>query len=102
MISLREAEEIVNAELKKQERVVGGIALKIVSSSTIEQDFGWVFFYNSKEYLESGNLSYMLAGNAPIIIDKADGSLHFTGTSNPIDYYIEKYRENIRGRKVPR
>jgi hypothetical protein len=57
MITLREAEEIVSAELKRQERVVGGITLKIVSTSTIEQDFGWVFFYNSKEFLESGNSS---------------------------------------------
>jgi len=30
-------------------------------------------------------------GNSPIIISKFDGSLHVTGTAQPIEYYIENF-----------
>jgi hypothetical protein len=31
-------------------------------------DIGWVFFYNSKRYLETGERSWALGGNAPIFV----------------------------------
>jgi len=66
--------------------------LELILEDTIEDDFGWVFFYNSKEYLDTGNILFMLAGNAPIIVDKFDGSVHETGTAEPIEVYIEQYK----------
>ena len=63
----------------------------LIEDATISGDFGWVFFYQSKKYLESQDFSDRLAGNAPIIISKLDGSLHVTGTGRPIEYYIENF-----------
>ena len=34
-----------------------------------EYDFGWVYFYNSKEFVETGNFDSSLVGNAPVIVD---------------------------------
>lgn len=65
----------------------------LIDESTIKEDFGWVFFYNSKKYLETGNFRDMLAGNAPLIIDKKTGQLTETGTAYNIDYYITKYKD---------
>lgn len=32
-----------------------------------------------------------MAGNAPFIISRLDGSVHITGTSHPIERYIESF-----------
>jgi CHASE2 domain-containing sensor protein len=58
---------------------------------TIEKAFGWVFFYNSAKYLETGDDRYALIGNSPLIVDRRDGSLHVTGSAQPIDFYITEY-----------
>jgi hypothetical protein len=64
---------------------------EIIQDATIEKPFGWVFFYNSREFLETGDLSFALTGNAPIIVDKFTGLITETGTAYPIEYYIENY-----------
>ena len=69
----------------------GGCRLAIVDEATIEGDFGWAFFYESQEYQETGDLRDMLAGNAPILISRRDGSLHITGTAMPLEHYIENF-----------
>ena len=91
------------AELRKNlslnEREVLGLGqdddvlrLAIADEHTITEDFGWVFFYQSAEFLETGDFSKRLAGNAPIIVSKVDGKLHETGTAKPIEFYIENFR----------
>ncbi|MCO6560856.1 MAG: hypothetical protein J6574_07075 [Gilliamella sp.] len=52
---------------------------------------GWYFCYQSRQYLDTGNTSYLLAGNAPIIIDKDKGSIIDTGTAYPIGKYLDEY-----------
>ena len=61
-----------------------------------EYDFGWVYFYNSKEFVETGNFDSSLVGNAPVIVDRHDGKLYGTGTSRPIEHYLREFREGIR------
>jgi len=70
-----------------------GLDLVIVDHQTIEDDFGWVFFYSSKKYLETGDFHDAVARNAPIIVDRRDGSIHSTGTAEPIEIYIERYKK---------
>ena len=67
--------------------------LLIVDEHTIETDFGWLFFWNSKEYLETDELKYALAGNAPLIVDRRDGSIHESSTADPIEDIIQRYRK---------
>ena len=69
----------------------GSLALALMDEETISGDFGWVFFYQSKAYLESGNLSDMLLGNAPIIVSRLDGTLHQTGTEHSVEVYIANF-----------
>ena len=68
----------------------------ILDKDTIERDFGWVFFYESQEFLNSGDERDRLSSNAPIIVDRRDGSTYPTGTDEPIETYIEAY-EKSRG-----
>ncbi len=54
---------------------------------------GWVFFYHSKRHQETGNLSDLFAGNAPILVDRDTGETHPTGTVRPVADYIHEYTE---------
>ena len=64
----------------------------------VETDFCWVFFYNSEEYLRSGDGIHLLAGNAPIIVLKADGSIRPSGTAASIEVYLGKLRNELENR----
>ena len=63
-----------------------GVA-EIVEDSTLKKPYGWVFFYRGKDQL--------LAGNAPIIVDRIKGELRVTGTARPIDEYLAEFEASI-------
>lgn len=68
-----------------------GDSVIIIESSTIEKDYGWIFFYNSKKFIETKNSRHFLVGNGPIVVEKADGSVHKLGTAGGGKYQIELY-----------
>ena len=70
--------------------------LVVLVDSTIERDWGWVFYYNSALFLESGNISDALAGNSPYIVNRSTGEIQVTGTAHPIEYYIDKYEQDLK------
>lgn len=92
MLDIDKAKEIVCSQLLELEQQVGE-PLIVVDADTIERNTCWVFFYDSRNYVETGNAIYKLAGNAPFIVDKRDWSLHATGTAEPIMNYILEYEE---------
>jgi hypothetical protein len=61
-----------------------------------EHDFGWLYFYDSSAHIETGKPSDTLVGIAPLIVDKSDGKLYVTGTTHPIDHYLELFRRGIK------
>jgi hypothetical protein len=67
----------------------------VLDDCTIEKEFGWVFFWDSKLHQQTGDFKHTLAGNAPIIVNKNDDSLHITGTAYPIDHYIREYEDKL-------
>ena len=67
----------------------------IVDDYTIEKPWGWVFFYNSREYVTTGDPQYQLIGNAPYIVNKATGELADTGTAEDIEVYIARYETTL-------
>lgn len=90
MLNAEEAKQTVLRYLDARERE-SGIRLALQEKCTIERRFGWVFFYQSKRYLESGDIRDALAGNAPIVVTKSDGRVHVTGTSSPLEQYLQKF-----------
>ncbi|CCE11253.1 hypothetical protein BRAS3843_660061 [Bradyrhizobium sp. STM 3843] len=72
----------------------GGEA-RIVREATIAKPYGWVFFYQSKEFLDDGNPSAQLAGNAPIIVNRTTCELRLTGTAKPLEYYLTEYEKTL-------
>jgi hypothetical protein len=109
MIDLDAATRIVSEHLAAMERCMNDFGaalpghadkpqLHLVVTSTTEYEFGWLFAFSAKEYLETGDVRYALAGNAPLIVDRQDGQLYVTGTAHPVDHYLSEYRNGVRRR----
>jgi len=90
MITSEEAGLIANRYLDDLQKEIGDLLLL---TKIQEESFGWVFFYQAKEYLETGALSSMLAGNAPFIVNRRDGAVHVLGTVHPVDVYLKEYAQ---------
>ncbi len=76
------------------------VECEILDEETIFKPYGWVFFYQSKSYLETQNFSEQLLGNAPILIERFDGELRVFGTAQPVEEYILEYEKTIPQAKL--
>ena len=66
----------------------------VLVGEPLEWDHGWVFFYDSRTYVETDDFSHALAGNAPIVVLRS-GEIRETGTAHPIEYYLQQLREEL-------
>jgi hypothetical protein len=99
MLTKPEAVELVSKKLRQMSTPDDPFV--VVDADTIEKPFGWVFFYNSKKFLETGAFSYSLAGNGPVMVNKHDGTVEFFGTVKPPLEFIEEYERKLnRGSKA--
>jgi len=97
VITLEEAKKRVRVEISKPDLHSPDMVLEIVDEATIEKKWGWVFFYDSVAHMRSGDIKDAIAGNAPIIVNRANGELVITGTAWPIEKYIEDYETRLLG-----
>ena len=67
----------------------------IIPELTITRPYGWVFFYQSREYILDPKVEHMLLGNAPIIVDRINGEIRVTGTARPTDEYLAEYEATL-------
>jgi hypothetical protein len=88
MIKFSEALKCIENHLKDYD-------VAVLLEETIETEDYWVFFYNNVKFLETGNFSYSLIGNASLIIDKYQGRIHVTGTVNSVEFYMEQFEREM-------
>ncbi len=69
----------------------------VVEKHTIEKPFGWVFFYNSRKFLDTGIAEYHLAGNGPVIVNKISGAVEFHGSDKLPEEHIKDYEKRLAG-----
>lgn len=93
MLTYEEAIDRVSQELVKRCRPEFPFAL--VLSETTERPFGWVFYFDSKRFLETRHFSARLAGNGPIIVNKFTAEILFCGTSTPPDDIVRGYEAGL-------
>lgn len=78
-MDFEEARKIAQAKLKKLEADIG--ELLVFTATEPEYSNGeWLFHYNTKEAVETGNPLAGLAGNGPICIDTA-GNVRQSGSA---------------------
>lgn len=75
------------AEVFLDQEVRPGISMEVVVNldATIEAEHCWVFFYNTREFLETGAAKFALAGNAPIFVAKDDVGVYAGRTDIPVE-----------------
>ena len=71
----------------------------VVDSRTEEHNFGWVFFYTSRRYLETQNMDNIILGNGPIIVNR-DGSVISLPTYRPPEILIAQYEQEYQSKIV--
>ena len=65
MLTREEARTIAVANLPE---APAEITLVIMDDLTIAKPYGWVFFFNSKQYLETNSILHAIGGNGPMIV----------------------------------
>ncbi|MFY8186895.1 MAG: YrhB domain-containing protein [Flavobacterium sp.] len=67
------------------------IKVLIYKEHIIRKEYGNIYFYDSKEYIETGVFAHRLLGNAPFLVEKKTGRVVVFGTAYSDDYYIKAY-----------
>jgi hypothetical protein len=57
-----------------------GDTYAVRESDAFETTYGWVFYCNSRSFLETGSRRYFVRGLGYVVVEKSDGSVHFLGT----------------------
>jgi hypothetical protein len=98
MLTKEQARALVVAEIERPPKFNNPSYpqdLVIADEHTIERAWGWVFFYNTRRYLETREFRYRLAGNGPYIVNRHTGELRAAGAARPIEYYIAEYERSL-------
>jgi oxalate decarboxylase/phosphoglucose isomerase-like protein (cupin superfamily) len=67
--------------------------LILIKKSEVKKEYGKIYYYNTKKFIETREFEYALLGNAPFLVEKATGKIIVFGTSQPKEYYIKEYEE---------
>jgi hypothetical protein len=76
------------------EKAPPGEPWAIADSHTMEIASAWIFFYNTRRYLETGDIIYRLAGNGPVFVNKETGEVQFYGSRPPLEVIIRNYEKS--------
>lgn len=65
-----------------------GEELQLLHEQTIVRPKVSAFFYQSTEFVRTGNPATRLAGNGPILVHRISGEVVVAGTAYPSEHYI--------------
>jgi hypothetical protein len=81
------AVNLAQAEVSRLSASVG-VPMELLIDQSIEVELGWIFFYQSSEYLATGDPSCQLAGNGPMFVSR-EGRVRCLPTHIPWQHSIE-------------
>jgi len=89
-------EEARAAVLERAHRRCVGISdIVIDDAHTMEKPYGWIFYYTTRRYLESGDPMYMLFGNGPVVVIAATGEIVELGSARPPEEFIKELEDEL-------
>lgn len=94
MTSFEDARAIAEERLRELGPAIK-TQLALDESATRDEGWCWLFFYNSRAYLEGGSFSDALAGNGPIVVEKSGGRRHELTTARPFDEQLDELRRQL-------
>jgi len=96
LIALTDAKDIARTHIEELDKLYSAECLDnlvMVAEPIYEGQYGWVFCYDSAQHIQTEDMSYALAGNCPVLIDRHSGQLFELGTALPTEEYIATYLE---------
>lgn len=96
MLNIEECRKLAADHLRQL-----GSELELYQEPIHSGEYGWVFGYQSREFIRTGAISDALAGNAPLLVDKRNHQVHVLGTAEPTEFYLENYASFGDPHKVP-
>jgi hypothetical protein len=63
---------------------------ELLMDSAVELKQGWIFFFNSSEYVRTQNFSSILAGNGPIFVSLT-GELYELSSATPWEQQLARF-----------
>jgi hypothetical protein len=88
-VTLDDAKNAVLRELNKGRSVDEELVL--MEEHTIAKPYGWIFFYNSRRYVETRDFLHALEGNGPVVVERRTGRMTHLGTARPTDEVIADF-----------
>ena len=93
MITFTEAKEIAGRHIAASWEVDDDEPF-LLDDLLIEKRYGWVFFYVSRKYFETGDFRFEILGNGPILVEKETGEIIQFGTAHSTEHYLHEYEDN--------
>ncbi len=72
------------------------IPCMLLEHLTREHPFGWVFFWNSKAYVEKGDAGAALIGNGPFLVERQGGRVVQFGSGISVERSVAHYQNGYR------
>jgi hypothetical protein len=86
MIDADEARRLAAQKVSELGRKSGD-EFVLLDDATVQINRGWVFFYNSAEYIRTRNPVHAPAGNGPLFVSR-DGQVIEVPSSEPWEHYL--------------
>src|SRR5690348_7502661 len=74
-INYAQALSIVRNFLKEEQEKYDACEVEVVEKCTVVRAFGWIFYFQSADFLRTGEFKHLLGGNGPIVVRKDTGEL---------------------------
>lgn len=93
MLTDQEMLEIAERYLKSKGEHFGGAEIEVMveANNIIKKPYGNIYYYDSKEYILTGNFNKSLVGAAPFLVEKKNGRVVCFGTVGSLENYIKDY-----------
>ncbi|MGW8360484.1 YrhB domain-containing protein [Streptomyces wedmorensis] len=75
--------------------------LVLVDDAIRDEEGVWLFIFDSRAHLESGDMRDKLVGVGPIVVVKETGTLHPLGSGTPVDDALEALRSPSDATAIP-
>ncbi|MBC7921872.1 MAG: hypothetical protein H7Z75_12385 [Ferruginibacter sp.] len=93
MLNKEEAREIALVTIAESARKTG-YDLIIMEKAIVEKEFAWVFPFNTREYIETGNIKKMTVGNGPVVVNRRTGAV-VVAPPMPIEHFLAQYEADL-------
>ena len=68
----------------------------ILEEQTVEKDYGWIFQFTTRRFLETRDPGTLVPGTGPLVVEKEGGATAFLATSVCPERAVEEYERRRR------